>query len=346
MPAYSNPTRNQATIVNWVIAVVLGLGLIYMSFGLMDAEIPVPFMVRVTGIYLGLLTLLTPWLTNKDSVEQEPDRVQAKGLPAGVVWAGVAFFLILAVVPIKAVAAGGGGCGAVACDHMEPDLTDKASLQSGAKYFVNYCMGCHSLEYSRWERVATDLEIPEDLMIDNLVLGDDRYGDLMSVAMPAAQSKAWFGATPPDLTLVARSRNPEWLYTYLRNFYKDESRPTGVNNKVFDKVAMPHVLMELQGLPECAPGEMHDDHGHVLRNKLGEAIEDENCGKIEVGKTKGSMSEKEFDKVVYDMVNFMEYVAEPSAMDRKRIGVYSLLFVAVFFVFAYLLNREYWRDLH
>lgn len=346
MPVYSNPLRNQGTVVNWIVAVLLGGGLIYMSFGLMDAEVPVPLMVRITGIYLGLLTLLTPMLTNKDGVSEEPTRVQSKGLPGIIVWAGVLFFALLAFLPIKAVAAGGGGCGAVACDHMEPDLNDKASLQSGAKYFVNYCMGCHALSYSRWERVATDLDIPEELMMDNLVLGDDRYGDLMTIAMPSKESKAWFGATPPDLTLVARSRNPDWLYTYLRNFYRDDTRPTGVNNKVFDKVAMPHVMLELQGLPECQPGVAHDDHGHVLRNKLGEAIEDEGCGRLEVLGIKGSMSEKEFDKVVYDMVNFMEYVAEPSALDRKRIGIYALLFISVFFVFAYLLNREYWRDLH
>ncbi|WP_411860475.1 cytochrome c1 [Halioxenophilus sp. WMMB6] len=259
-------------------------------------------------------------------------------------WAGVALFALLAFLPINAVASE--GCGEIACDHVEIDLQDKESLQSGAKYFVNYCMGCHSAKYSRWERVATDLEIPEDLMMDNLVLGEDRIGQLMSIAMPAKESKAWFGATPPDLTLVARARSPEWLYTYLRNFYQDDSRPTGVNNKVFDKVAMPHVLMELQGLPVCAPGPAHDEHGHVIRNALGEAVADEECGSLEIGEIKGSMSPAEFDEAVKDLVGFLEYVAEPAAEDRERIGVYVLLFIAVFFVFAYLLNREFWRGIH
>jgi len=346
MPVYSNPTRNQATIGNWIVAIVLGGGLIYLSFGLLDAETPVPVMVRIIGIYLGLLTLLTPWLTTKDGVLEEPKRVQSKGLPGIIVWAGVAFFALLAFLPINAVANTGGECGEVACDHMEPDLSDKASLQSGAKWYVNYCMGCHSLAYSRWNRVADDLGIAEEQMMSNLVLGEDRYGDLMTIAMPKKESKAWFGATPPDLSLVARSRSPEWLYTYLRHFYKDDSRPTGVNNKVFDKVAMPHVLMELQGLPECAPGAEHDAHGNVIRNKLGQPVEDEHCGSLAVGKVKGSMSEKEFNATVYDLVNFLEYVGEPAAEDRERIGVYVLFFIVVFAVFAFLLNREYWRGIH
>nr|WP_317931151.1 cytochrome c1 [Halioxenophilus sp. WMMB6] len=342
MPVFTNPTKKQTTVVNMVVAIILGGILVKMSFGHLDAEIPV--MVRILGIYLGLMTLLTPWLTNRDSVAEEPKRTKSHGLPGILVWAGVALFALLAFLPINAVASE--GCGEIACDHVEIDLQDKESLQSGAKYFVNYCMGCHSAKYSRWERVATDLEIPEDLMMDNLVLGEDRIGQLMSIAMPAKESKAWFGATPPDLTLVARARSPEWLYTYLRNFYQDDSRPTGVNNKVFDKVAMPHVLMELQGLPVCAPGPAHDEHGHVIRNALGEAVADEECGSLEIGEIKGSMSPAEFDEAVKDLVGFLEYVAEPAAEDRERIGVYVLLFIAVFFVFAYLLNREFWRGIH
>ena len=151
---------------------------------------------------------------------------------------------------------------------------------------------------------------------------------------------------PPDLTLVARSRNPEWLYTYLRNFYADDTRPTGVNNKVFDKVAMPHVMMELQGLPVCAPGPKLDSHGKILRNELGEPLVNEDCGGLQVGDVKGSMTSEEFDQAIYDLVNFMEYIAEPMAQDRQRIGVYVLLFLSVLFIFVYLLNREYWREIH
>lgn len=344
MPVFTNPTKNQMTPVNLVVAVILAGLMIYMSLGQMDADIPV--MVRVLGFYLAILTLLTPWLTNRDGYTPEPTRVQAKGLPAHIVWGGVLLFAILAIVPIKSVAATGGECGHVACDHMEPDLHDKESLQRGAKWFVNYCMGCHSAQYSRWERVADDLEIPHEDMMSNLVLGKDKIGDLMTIAMPAAEAKAWFGATPPDLTLVARSRSPEWLYTYLRNFYKDETRPTGVNNKVFEKVAMPHVLMELQGLAECAPGPALDEHGHVMRNALGEALQDEECGSLKVGAVKGSMTTEEFDQAMYDLVNFMEYIAEPYALDRQRIGVYVLLFLVVLYIFVTLLNREYWRNIH
>jgi ubiquinol-cytochrome c reductase cytochrome b subunit len=344
MPVFTNPTKNQMTPINLVVAVILGVGLLYMS--LLQFDVHIPVIVRITGFYLGLLTILTPWLTNKDSYTEEPTRTQSKGLPGYIVWAGVVLFAVLAVVPIKAVAASGGACGSIPCDHMEPDLHDKESLQRGAKWFVNYCMGCHEAKFSRWERVADDLGIPHEEMIGNLVLGDDRIGDLMTIAMPKAEAKAWFGATPPDLTMVARSRNPDWLYTYLRNFYKDDTRPTGVNNKVFDKVAMPHVLMELQGLAECAPGPARDDHGHVIRNQLGEAISDEECGSLKVGSVSGAMDTEEFDQAMYDLVNFMEYIAEPYALDRQKIGVYVLLFISVLFILVWLLNREYWREIH
>ncbi|MEC8428813.1 MAG: cytochrome c1, partial [Pseudomonadota bacterium] len=226
-------------------------------------------------------------------------------------------------------------------------LKDKESLQSGAKWFTNYCMGCHSAKFSRYERVADDLGIPHELMMDNMVFGDEKIGALMEISMEAKQSKGWFGATPPDLTLVARSRSPEWLYTYLRSFYADETRPTGVNNKVFDKVGMPHVMLELQGLAECAPGPKLDSHGHIIRDQVtGEPIAENPCGTLKVGDMKGSMTTEEFDKAVYDLVNFMEYLAEPIAEERKAIGVYVLLFLVVLFVFVYLLNREYWRDIH
>jgi ubiquinol-cytochrome c reductase cytochrome b subunit len=344
MPVFTNPTKKQGTVLNWIIALILGGILIYMSFGMMDAEVPI--LVRVLGIGLGILTILTPMLTDRDGYTEAPERVQDKGLPGIIVWAGVAFFALMAFLPINAVAAGGGGCGTIPCDHMEPDLEDTGSLQRGAKYFVNYCMGCHSAEYSRWERVATDLGIPEEAMMSNLVLGDSRFGDLMTISMPKEQSKAWFGVAPPDLSLVARSRNPDWLYTYLRSFYKDDSRPFGVNNKVFENVGMPHVLMELQGLAECAPGPKRDDYGHVVRNKLGEPMEDEHCGSLKVLEAKGSMSADEYDQAIYDLVNFLEYVAEPYQLDRKRIGMYVLLFIAFFSVFCFLLNREYWKDIH
>jgi ubiquinol-cytochrome c reductase cytochrome b subunit len=292
--------------------------------------------------------LAMPYWTARERCLPEPDRTQDKGLPKMLVLGGFILFVLLTIVPIKAVGSESSfNCGAIQCDEMVPDLTDKASLQSGAKWFANYCMGCHSAKFSRYQRVADDLGIPEKLMMDNLVFGDERIGALMEIPMQPKQSKTWFGATPPDLTLVARSRSPEWLYTYLRNFYADDSRPTGVNNKVFDKVAMPHAMLELQGLSECAPGPVLDSHGKIVRDPVtGEAVSDAACGSLKVGATTGSMSTEEFDQAIYDLVNFMEYVAEPMAEDRKRIGVYVLLFICVLFVFTYLLNREYWRDIH
>lgn len=298
-----------------------------------------------TVIYFAYF-LAMPYWTTREKCRPEPERVQPKGLSAGLVWGGFILFLAMTIIPIKAVGSEGLSCGTIECDVMEPDLTNKASLQRGAKYFTSYCMGCHSAKYSRFGRVADDLDIPHDLMMDTLVQGDQRIGDLMTIPMDSRKSKAWFGATPPDLTLVARARSPEWLYTYLRNFYVDESRPTGVNNKVFDKVAMPHVMMELQGVPECAPGPKLDSHGQIERDDLGEPVMDEACGSLKVGAIKGSMDEEAFDRATYDLVNFLEYVAEPIAETRKNMGIYVLLFILLLFVFTYLLNREYWKDVH
>ncbi len=286
-----------------------------------------------------------PFWTRKERCLPEPTRVQKKGLSLGLVLGGLLLFLAMVVIPIKAVASGGGGCGTVPCEEFHADLTDKASLQRGAKYFVNYCMGCHSANYSRYGRVAEDLGISESKMMDNLVFADQKIGDLMTISMTPEKSKVWFGATPPDLSLAARARAPEWIYTYLLNFYKDESRPTGVNNKVFENVGMPHVLLELQGLPECAPGPEFDAHGHKARNEVGEELSVP-CGALEVGSQKGSMNEAEYQQAMYDLVNFMEYLAEPGAEKRKRTGVYVMFFLAIFFVFAWLLNREYWKDIH
>ncbi|NHN39650.1 ubiquinol-cytochrome c reductase [Pseudomaricurvus alcaniphilus] len=344
MPMFTNPLR-KVGVVGMAISIVLGALLLKLSW---DGADKFPLFISLFGTLMALFVAATPWLTAKDSVAQEPERVQMKGLSKAMVWGGFALFLIFTIAPIKAVAAGGAfDCGAMHCDPMEPDLTDKASLQSGAKWFANYCMGCHSAKYSRYERVADDLGIPHDLMLENMVFGDQKIGELMDIPMQADQSKAWFGATPPDLTLVARARSPEWLYTYLRNFYADETRPTGVNNRVFDKVAMPHVMLELQGLLECGPGPVLDSHGKIIRDPVtGEAIADGHCGSLKDGALKGSMSPAEFDKAIYDLVNFMEYMAEPIAVERERLGVYVLLFLAVFFVFVYLLNREYWRGIH
>lgn len=346
MPIWTNPESPKVkSILNWFICIVLGLGLAKLSLSLLDKEVPV--FVRVFGLVLALYVALIPLLTAKDSVSPEPERVSMKGLSRGLVFLGLLFFIFITVAPIKAVAAGGAfACGSIPCDEFKADLTDKASLQRGAKWFINYCMGCHSAKFSRYERVANDLSIDVDVMMSNLVFSDQKIGELMDISMTSERSKAWFGAAPPDLTMVARARSPDWLYTYLRNFYQDDARPLGVNNRVFANVGMPHVLLELQGLLKCGPGALLDNDGKVVRNALGEAKINEQCGALIDGDIKGSMDTDEFDKAVYDLVNFLEYVGDPTAQDRRNIGVFVLLFLFVLLVFTVLLNREYWKGIH
>jgi len=242
---------------------------------------------------------------------------------------------VLAFLPLKVVGAESAyDCGTMPCDAFEADQSDQPSLQRGAALYASYCMGCHSLQYSRHNRVARDLGIPEDLYKANLVFDPEiKLGSLMSNSMDKGDAKVWFGATPPDLSLISRARQPEWLYTYLRAFYKDEQRPYGVNNRVYPNVGMPHVLMELQGLSSCtdAQGQPADKAAH--------------CETVELAAA-GVMTPEQFDGAMYDLVNFLAYTAEPYKADRLRIGTYVLLFLALFFIFAWLLNREYWKDVH
>lgn len=224
-------------------------------------------------------------------------------------------------------------------DKMTPNVADKPSLQRGAKLYMNYCYACHATGFQRYERVADDLGIPHDLMMENLMPAGGKIGDLMKNGMVAKESKAWFGATPPDLTLVARVRGTDWLYTYLRTFYLDPKRPWGVNNKVFPDVGMPHVLLELQGaqVDTCAGGE-HGQRDTLTGEKL--------CGLEPDASIKGSMTPQQYDQAMYDLVNFLAYSAEPMQLERQRIGWYVLLFLIIFFIPAYLLKREYWKDVH
>ena len=262
---------------------------------------------------------------------------------------------VLLVLPMVVMASGGEkACGTIDCDSFVPDLHDKASLQRGAKYFANYCMGCHSLAYMRYERLADDLAIPHDVLQSNLNFAGGNIGGLMNIAAPAKAQKKWFGATPPDLTLVARARGVDWLYTYLRNFYQDEKRPYGVNNRVFKDVGMPHAMIELQGLAKCAPGPVHAHSGGVKRDPLTreEILFDDKtgmalnpCGRLAVDKP-GKLTGEEFDVAIGDLVSFLAYSGEPAALKRQRMGVYALFFVSLFFMVAWLLNREYWKDVH
>ncbi len=324
----------------------------FLILGVLGVKAPTPARTTLAQIcsiiYFGFFLFMPIW-SSLDKTKPVPKRVTMDG---GIgVWgslAGLALILALTILPLKAVGSEAEfNCGSMACDEIEVNPHDKASLQSGAKLYMNYCMGCHSLKYARYTRVATDLGIPEDLFMANLVSDPDtRIGELMDNAMDDRTAKVWFGANPPDLTLVSRARQPEWLYTYLRTFYKDPTRPYGVNNKVFKDVGMPHVLLELQGMPECAMGPVTAHNGGVKRDPLtGQDILEDPCGRFSIN-TAGKMTPEEFDGAVYDLVNFLAYMAEPVVADRHRIGTFVLLFITLFFVFAWLLNREYWKDVH
>jgi ubiquinol-cytochrome c reductase cytochrome c1 subunit len=239
--------------------------------------------------------------------------------------------VLFALLPSLALAAGGN----VNLDKANNDLTDKASLQNGAKLFMNYCFACHSTQYQRYERVATDLGIPVDLAKENLVFDPEaKIGDLMVNAMPQKQAAAWFGAAPPDLTLVARVRGVDWLYTYLRTFYADPSRPFGVNNTTFPNVGMPHVLEELQGIPTP-----------IFETKVvnGEEVQ------VIVGTEtdgRGELSSSEYDDAVRDLVNFLEYSGDPVKLERHALGWWVMAFLVIFTIVVVLLKKEYWRDVH
>ncbi|MBW0148708.1 cytochrome c1 [Marinobacter arenosus] len=246
------------------------------------------------------------------------------------------FGLFIAFLPALGLAAGGG----VALDHIETDHTNKESLQRGVALFSNYCMGCHSMEYARYKRVADDLEIPAELYEENLIFTGAKIGELMKNSMSKDMAADWFGAPPPDLTLETRLRGESWVYSYLRGFYEDVSRPLGVNNVVFPNVGMPHVLVDLQGLCAVAPNIGVEASVEPLSGNINNA---DACPEYA---TEGSMSAAEFDQAMYDLTNFMSYMADPIRVERERLGIFVLIFVAIFFVFAYLLNREYWKDVH
>ena len=239
--------------------------------------------------------------------------------------------VLLLVAPALVAASGGG----VHLDKANIDPTNKESLQRGARTFVNYCMGCHSAKYQRYNRLGRDLGISDEDIIDNLMFTGERTGDLMDIAMTKEMGKKWFGAAPPDLTLVARVRGTDWLYTYLRTFYQDDSRPFGVNNQVFSKVGMPNVLWELQGTQKAVYETVVDDDGH--EHQVLEGVELEEAG---------SQTPAEFDRTVRDLVNFLAYMGEPIKLERQSLGIKVMLFLFVFFIVAYLLKKEYWKDIH
>ena len=232
-------------------------------------------------------------------------------------------FIALLCAPLLAFASGA----ELHLDKAPDKANDLPALQHGAKIFVNYCLNCHSASYLRYNRLA-DIGLTEDQIRGSLLFTADKVGEPMTIAMQRADAKTWFGAPPPDLTVIARARASEfgsgsdWLYTYLRGFYRDETRPTGWNNVVFANVGMPHVLWELQG--EQVMGADH---------------------KLQLVKP-GTLKPEEYDASVADLVGFINWMAEPMAEFRKRLGVIVLIALAILFVFSYALKREYWKDIH
>jgi ubiquinol-cytochrome c reductase cytochrome c1 subunit len=233
------------------------------------------------------------------------------------------------LLPTAALAAGG-----VPLDDAGTDIHNDASLQRGARNFVNYCLGCHSAQYMRWNRMAEDLGIPEEDLQQSLMFTGGKPFDPMKSAMPRADSERWFGNAPPDLSLIARSRGVDYIYTFLRSYYADPSRPTGVNNLVLANTAMPHVLVHLQGVPQpkielvTAEGGVTEEHVTGL-----------------LPGAPGELSTEEYDEFVRDTVNFLDYVGEPVKAERQKMGVWVVMFLVVFWLLAWLLKREYWKDI-
>lgn len=224
---------------------------------------------------------------------------------------------LVTLLPTLAIAAGG----QVHLEDANVDLHDKASLERGLGLFQHYCSGCHGTQYQRYERVANDIGISADDMRNKYMFTDAKIGELMQNAIPPKDAAKWFGATPPDLTLVARVRGEDWVYSYLKGFYKDPSRPFGVNNTVFPSVGMPHVLEELQGTP------VKQEDGTIVVSG-------------------GKLNAEEYDQVVRDITGFLVYSAEPVKLERQALGWWVLGFLFIFFIVAYLLKKEYWKDVH
>jgi len=224
-------------------------------------------------------------------------------------------------------------------DSAKTDINNTESLQNGAKYFVNYCLGCHSAKYVRYSRVGQDLGISDDELVNNLMFNASKPFETMQSSMKTEDAVRWFGAPAPDLSLIARSRNVDWLYTYLRSFYRDERRPLGSNNTVLPGASMPNVFWELQG--EQVP----QYNEEVIKDKDGKESVVKTFSHFATS-TEGTMTPKEFDKMIRDTVNFLDYIGEPVKAKRKKLGVWVIFYLVILFLFTYFLKKEIWKDVH
>jgi len=237
--------------------------------------------------------------------------------------------LAAALLPVASLAAGGGAN----LDKANVDVGNRASLQRGAANFVNYCLGCHSAQYVRYNRVAADLGLTDQQLIDNLMFTGERPHDTMRIAINADDAKRWFGVVPPDLSLIARSRGADYVYTFLRSFYADPAKALGTNNLVLPGTAMPHVLWELQGVQEAVWAGEPNAQGDVSHE----------FKEFRLVKP-GRLTVDEYDAFVRDTVNFLEYMAEPAQLQRRSLGFPVIAFLLFFTLLAWALKKEYWKD--
>lgn len=285
-----------------------------------------------TAIYF-LYFILMPFYTRAERVTEPPGRVTGRWISIPQFFGSILLLIVLVMLPLMLVAATNAeaaSAGNLNLKHVETDFGDKNSLQRGFKYYMSYCISCHALGYARYERTADDLNIPHDLVLENLVFDDSLIGDLMENAISEEDAQNWFGAAPPDLTLAGRVHTADWLYTYLKSFYNDPVRPLGANNKIFPNVGMPNVLHELQGNVSCY------DHG------TGDPAQCE----LQYIEGTGLMSEEEFNTVIADLVNFLYYIGEPIRDQRQNIGIWVLVFLGVLYILTALMGREFSKDYH
>jgi ubiquinol-cytochrome c reductase cytochrome c1 subunit len=251
----------------------------------------------------------------------------------------IIFAFTMLLLPALAQASGGG----VHLDKIQTDFNNKESLQRGMATYVNNCLGCHSLKYQRYLKTAEDIGVSPEMMKDYLIFSDQKVGAQITNNMPKTDAEGWFGTAPPDLTLETKLKGSDWVYTYLRSFYQDETRPWGVNNAVFKDVGMPNVLGYLQGtqLNHCSADELANNETQI--DPL-TGVEIGGCYSSVEGT--GEQTAEQFDRTVYDLVNFMSYIGAPHTMDSQSMGVKVLIFLFIFFFIAYALKKEYWRDIH
>ncbi len=242
----------------------------------------------------------------------------------------IALFVVALLATLSVHAAGGDE----KLEHANTQVSNKAMLQRGAAMYMDYCAGCHSLKYVRYSRLARDLGLSEEQVMANLVLGDAKFGDTVQNAMTTDDGTAFFGKAPPDLSLIARSRGVDWVYTYMKSFYRDPSAVVGWNNTLLTNASMPHVLWELQGVQEAR---FADADAGAGADPVVEQLELVQAGLLSPG---------QYDAALRDLASFLEYAGEPAVLQRKAIGVWVLLFLSLFTLLAWFLKQEYWKDVH